>query len=121
VSPSGEVFSAPGAGDLPQLRGPEGTAAQVLRAYRRAVPLLSPLGSPVKELSLTPRGAWHATLASGLVLALGPGEWAARAERFVRAWPKLAPEARAAQYADLRYPSGFALKRAAEVNAAKKP
>jgi cell division protein FtsQ len=114
VSASGEVFSAPGAGDLPQLRGPEGAAAKVVREYRRAAALLAPLGSPVKEVSLSPRGAWHATLASGLVLALGPGDWGARAERFVRAWPKVDPQARAAGYADLRYPSGFALKRVAE-------
>jgi len=120
VSATGEVFAAPGAGDLPQLRGPEGTAPKVVRAYRRVAAVLAPLGSPVKELRLSPRGSWHATLASGLALALGPGDWGPRAERFARAWPKLTPEARAAEHADLRYPSGFALKRVAEVNAVKK-
>ena len=85
-----------------------------------ATGLLAPLGSSVEELALSPRGSWDATLASGLSLALGPGDWGPRTERFARAWPKLAPEARAAEYADLRYPSGFALKRVAEVNAAKK-
>jgi cell division protein FtsQ len=77
--------------------------------------VLAPLGSPIRELALSPRGGWRATLASGLAIALGPGDWGPRAERFARAWPQLAPEARAAEYADLRYPSGFALKRVAEV------
>jgi cell division protein FtsQ len=67
----------------------------------------------VAELRLTPRGAWHAVLDSGLSVALGRGEWGPRAARFAAAWPQLAEEARSATYADLRYPGGFALKRAA--------
>jgi cell division protein FtsQ len=121
VSAAGEVFSAPGAGDLPQLRGPAGSAGQVVREYPLVAAALAPVGSELKELALSPRGSWHATLASGLVLALGSGDWQPRARRFAQAWPQLAPEARASRYADLRYPGGFALKRAAEVNVVTKP
>ena len=113
VGAAGEVFTAAGAGALPQLRGPEGSAALVVHGYQAAIAALGPIGSAVKELRLSPRGAWHATLDSGLGIALGRGDWRARAERFAAAWPKLAPEARAADYADLRYPNGFALKRVA--------
>jgi cell division septal protein FtsQ len=67
----------------------------------------------IVEFRLSPRGGWHATLASGLAIALGRDDWRPRAERFVAAWPRLAPEARGTAYADLRYPGGFALKRAA--------
>jgi cell division protein FtsQ len=115
VSETGAVFAAPGAVSLPQLRGPEGSAARVVREYLLVVAAFAPLGLPVTELRLSPRGAWHATLASGLGIALGRGDWGPRAERFVRAWPKLSAEARASDYADLRYPGGFALKRAAKL------
>jgi cell division protein FtsQ len=121
VSAAGDVFKAPGAGPLPQLRGPEGSAARVVREYVAVSAVLAPLGAAVAELRLSPRGGLHATLASGLGIALGRGDWRPRAERFVRAWPKLEPEARGARYADLRYPSGFALKRPAQVTVVSKP
>ncbi len=113
VSRAGEVFVAPDAGELPRLRGPEGRAHEVVAGYLAAAAVFAPLGAPIVEFRLSPRGAWHATLASGLAIALGRGDWRPRAERFVAAWPRLAPEARGTVYADLRYPGGFALKRAA--------
>ena len=110
VSPTGEVFTATDAAALPQLRGPEGSAALLVAELPAIAVALAPLGSPVAQLRLTPRGAWEATTAEGLVLALGRGEHRARAERFARAWPRLSPEARGTRYADLRYPNGFALR-----------
>jgi cell division protein FtsQ len=114
VSPEGEVFSATGAGALPQLRGPDGSAPQLVREFGEVAAALAPVGV-VAELRLSPRGAWHAVLESGLAVALGRGDWRPRVERFAAAWPRLPEEARAASYADLRYPGGFALKRAAKV------
>ena len=118
ASPEGEVFAAPDAGKLPQLRGPDGSAPLVVREYAAVAVVLAPVGA-VTELRLSPRGAWHATLDSGLALALGRGEWRPRAERFAAAWPRLTEEARAATYADLRYPGGFTLKRTATLTATK--
>ena len=112
VSPTGEVFAAPDTRTLPRLRGPEGSAPQVVREFAEARAALAPVGE-LAEFRLSPRGAWHAVLDSGLAVALGRGEWRARADRFAAAWPKLSAEARASTYADLRYPGGFALKRAA--------
>lgn len=117
VSREGEVFAAPGAGPLPQLRGPEGTAPQVVREYIEAAAILAPVGG-LAEFRLSPRGAWFAILDSGLSVALGRGEWRPRAHRFVAAWPKLPGEARASSHADLRYPAGFALERAATLTLA---
>jgi len=113
VSRAGEVFVAPDAGELPRLRGPEGKALEVVAEYVAAAAVFAPLGAPIAEFRLSPRGAWHATLASGLAIALGRGDWRPRAERFVAAWPRLAPEAKGTVYADLRYSGGFALRRAA--------
>jgi cell division protein FtsQ len=115
VSPEGEIFIAPDASRLPQLRGPDASAPQVVREYAAVAAALAAVG-PFARLTLTPRGAWRATLESGLVVALGRGEWRARAERFVAAWPQLPEETRTATtHADLRYPGGFALKRTATV------
>ena len=118
VSPEGDVFTAADAAKLPRLRGPEGSAPQVVREFIAVAAALSPVG-PVAELRLTPRGAWHAILESGLSVALGRGEWRPRAARFAAAWPQLSEEARSATYADLRYPGGFALKRAATLTLTK--
>ena len=111
VSRDGVVFTARDARSLLRLRGPEGSAPEVTRAYAGVSAALAPLGSAVTEFRLSSRGAWHATLASGLTIALGRGDWRPRAERFAAAWPRLAPEARAAEHADLRYPNGFALRK----------
>jgi cell division protein FtsQ len=118
VSAAGEVFTAPGAGRLPQLRGPDAAAAEVVREFSAARDALAPVGV-VTEFRLSPRGAWHVVLDSGLALALGRGEWRPRAERFAAAWPRLPEDARAASYADLRYPGGFALKRSATLTTPK--
>jgi cell division protein FtsQ len=69
-----------------------------------------PLGSPLAELKLSPRGAWQVVLESGLVLELGRIDRVARLERFAAAWPRLALHDPAPRYADLRYPNGFALR-----------
>ncbi len=110
VSKRGEVFVAGDAGELPRLRGPEGTAVAMVQEYPTLARLLAPLGSPIAELRLSRRGAWQALLASGLVLELGRGDVAARAERFVAAWPQLAQQDPPPKYADLRYSNGFALR-----------
>jgi cell division protein FtsQ len=112
VSPEGDVFAATDARRLPRLRGPEGSAPEMVRELAAVTTALAPVGA-VAELRLTPRGAWHAVLESGLAVALGRGDWRPRAARFAAAWPQLSDEARASTYADLRYPGGFALKRAA--------
>jgi cell division protein FtsQ len=110
VSRAGEVFAAEGAGKLPRLRGPDGSAAVLVAELPEFVAALQPLGSPVAELRLSKRGAWEVLLESGLAVELGRGDWKPRALRFATAWPGLAEDARAARYADLRYPNGFALR-----------
>ncbi|HSJ97081.1 MAG TPA: cell division protein FtsQ/DivIB [Myxococcota bacterium] len=116
VSTRGEVFRAgDGAGDLPRFRGPEGSAPAMAWTYADIAPVLAPLGSPVAELRLSRRGAWHVVLRSGLTLQLGRGEIATRLERLVAAWPRITEREPAPEYVDLRYPNGFAARRAATV------
>ena len=109
VSRRGEVFAADYDGALPRLRGPEGSAPAMLAGFGTLAASLAPLGSPLAEVRLSPRGAWQAVLADGLVLELGRGDTAARVALLVAAWPQVAERVQAARYADLRYPNGFAI------------
>jgi cell division protein FtsQ len=116
VSDRGEVFTAPGGDNLPRLRGPDASAAPMVRELPEIVSRLAPLAIAVAEVRLSARGAWEVVLATGLTLELGRGEIGPRMQRFVEAWPRAGEAAAAARYADLRYANGFALRRAADIN-----
>lgn len=127
----GEAFSAY-AGDLPpdavlpQLRGPEDSERLVVQRYAEVARWFAPLQLRINELTLSPRYAWEVTLSDGIRLNLGRDPaadiadphgrsgalpFAARIERFVEAWPRLAQSlnGRSIASADLRYPNGFAI------------
>jgi len=113
VSKRGELFAAPGAGELPAFQGPDEAAPRMAEAYPAIAAALAPIGA-VQALRLSRRGGWQARLEGGLTLELGRDDWPARARRFVAAWARLPDEARATRYADLRYANGFALRRTSE-------
>jgi cell division protein FtsQ len=117
----GEVFEANvdevHRSDLPRLLGPDGESDQILGMYRTLAPLFDPLDAEVAQLELTGRGSWRVQLGSGAVVELGrgtPEEITERIERFVKTVPTVARQygrgADALESADLRYPTGFALK-----------
>src|SRR5439155_21095556 len=110
VSVKGEIFTAELAGDLPRFTGTAATAAAMAQEYPAIAQALEPTGVKVRELRLSPRGAWELLLDSGLVLALGRADIHARLARFVAAWPRLPDAARVARRADLRYGTGFGLR-----------
>ncbi|MCB2021710.1 MAG: cell division protein FtsQ/DivIB [Burkholderiaceae bacterium] len=118
VSRHGEVFEA-NIGDveddgLPTLRGPEGSASQVLAMWQRLGPVAAPMQARIEALTLSARGSWRAELDNGAVIELGRGsddEVLARAERFVATLPQVtARYGRALEYADLRHNDGYALR-----------
>lgn len=118
VSRHGEVFEA-NIGDveddgLPTLRGPEGSAPQVLAMWQRLVPVAAHMDARVDALSLSARGSWRAELDNGAEIELGRGsddEVIARALRFVATLPQVtARYGRALEYADLRHNDGYALR-----------
>lgn len=136
VNSHGEVFTAPlrpEAGDgrrltaLPQLAGPAGTAAEVLRRHAAFAAALAPLELRLDSVMLSPRYSWQLKLSNGLAVQLGRdsgdrsadknaadkgGEGVdARFARFVSIYPRtLAPLGRRLSYVDLRYGNGFALR-----------
>ena len=112
VSKRGEVFAVRYEEPLPRFRGQDAAAPLMARQYPAMVSALAALDSPIAELRLSARGAWQVKLASGLELELGRGDVETRMARFVAAWPQLAARGIAPQHADLRYPNGFAVRKA---------
>ena len=111
VSAEGEAFKASADAALPRLSGLEGSAREVVEAYKAYGETLAPLGLRVEELSLSPRRAWRLKTDSGLEIALGRKDAAQRLDRFVRHYREISERLGAAPaYVDLRYADGFAVK-----------
>jgi cell division protein FtsQ len=115
ASSRGEIFHAAYEATLPRVRAPDAMAPTIARALPQAQDAVKAIGSPISEITVSPRGAWHVVLASGLELEAGRADVAARLARFAGAWPQLAAAGTQAHHADLRYANGFALRRVADV------
>ncbi len=117
VNTFGEVFSASLSRDLhlPQLSGPSGSSAEVLRYYGDFTRILGPIGRRVDQVVLSPRLAWFLKLEDGMFVELGREQTKApigvRMQRFVDYYPTLSDARRQRPVAvDMRYPNGFALR-----------
>ena len=116
VGTEGEVFSADFAGDLPQLAGPEGSAALVATRFREFGAALASRALAIAELTLSPRGGWELRTAgkAPLTIELGRNEAGERLSRFVlyygRTVAALARAGTGTEYVDLRYRNGFAMR-----------
>ncbi len=118
VNTSGEVVRVSGAGlpaDLPRLDGPEGSAAQVLAAYREFAAALAPLDRRLAAVTLAARRSWRLVLAAPdgrrLTLVLDDAPARRRLERFARVYrATLAAQGDAIRQVDLRYTNGFAVE-----------
>jgi cell division protein FtsQ len=114
---SGEVFSSARVQDqqsLPLLRGPEGTAGELMASYLRLIALLEPLGLAVDALEMDERGQLEAGLVGGMRLVMGNHDFRERLQRFVAVYPvHLAARGGEIERVDLRYESGLAVAFAA--------
>jgi len=117
VTPQGEVFAAAYDGELPQLDGPEGRAADVTTRHREWSALVAPLGLDLRAISVSARGGWRVRAASAgapLAIELGRDEPDARLARFVAAYGRtigaLSRSGTRIGEVDLRYRNGFAAR-----------
>jgi cell division protein FtsQ len=109
VSTRGELFHGELQEELPRFSGPDSAAAEMTRRYPALARLSHPLGSPIREVRVSVRGAWQVVLASGLTLELGRDDIESRLARFAAAWPRL-PGPLPGSHVDLRYANGFAVQ-----------
>lgn len=115
VNEQGEVFSAASDDVLPQLGGPEGSAARVMEQYRELASLFARIGRRPHTVMLSAREAWQVRLDDGVLVELGRDQPKSpirqRVERLVQfygeALQRLGGEVSSI---DLRYPNGFAVR-----------
>ncbi|SAK48294.1 polypeptide-transport-associated domain-containing protein [Caballeronia arationis] len=120
VSVDGELFTANQGeldDDLPAFDGPEGTAKEVVARYRDFAKWFAPLDAHPDEVILSPRFAWTVKLSNGTQIELGrernQDTLFDRSRRFVAAWSSVTGRwGNDIEYADLRYPNGFAVRAA---------
>ncbi|PLK47180.1 cell division protein FtsQ/DivIB [Uliginosibacterium sp. TH139] len=117
VNGFGELFDAAANDSMPVFSGPPEASMHILAQMRRFNELLQPINRNVVALSLSGRHAWQLKLDDGMVVEVGKDQAKApideRLKRFVSMWPQLTKRLpRAVMVADLRYPSGFAVRMA---------
>lgn len=116
VNSHGELFFGRGEPVLPLLSGPAGTEGEVARRYLSFRELLAPLALEPRQVALSSRLAWQIRLSNGLIVQLGhdsdrDNSLEERLEKFVSVYPETVGKmAGRAQYVDLRYPNGFAVR-----------
>lgn len=114
LNPYGEVFSPPPEefpDRLPQIRGLEGRARELLAELGRLRIALRDRGLDVRALSEDARRAREIELANGIAVALGRLDHEGRIRRLLEAYPEaLAPQAGDIRRIDLRYTNGLAVE-----------
>src|SRR5262249_2887997 len=114
IGRDGAVFAAPGAESiqgLPHLSGPDDRLDDVMDFYQNTMRLFSGTGMGVSGVTLSERGGWTITLASGAEVEIGRERRAERLRRFIDVLPRLmAGRTAGFERADLRYANGFAIR-----------
>lgn len=116
VNQYGEIFFAESEQTLPSFIGQDGTSTEIAQHYAQFNQQIAELGLSVEQIALSPRHAWQLRLSNGTVLELGREEMQQRLARFVAVQGtedgrKMTEGRNAVKYVDLRYRSGFAVRR----------
>ncbi len=120
VNAQGEVFVANAADiltNLPRLIGADSQASGLLHTLRIIEPLFEPKDLAIEQLELSSRGSWRIGLDNGAVIDVGRADDTQLVEQLRRflsaltqATAQLNKSVQDLESADLRYPSGFAIK-----------
>lgn len=96
---------------LPQLNGPGGSEALLLRRFHDISQRLEPLGLQVTRLEQDPRRSWRFAVDAGFQVMLGRKEFARRLDRFVERVPQaLGDRIGQVDEIDMRYTNGFSVR-----------
>jgi len=102
---------------LPLLRGPEGHQKLVWEQYKIMNQELASAGLKIAYLTLSPRQAWQAQLANGMVLVLGRTDTLSKIQRATRLYTSvIGSRGDEVDYVDLRYANAIAVRWKAERN-----
>lgn len=125
INTYGEVFVANTAeaeedAQLLALDGPPESEQDVVEKLETMRDWFKPLKLEPLAVALSGRYAWRAKLSNGMVVEFGREQndedraaMEARVKRFVASWPQLTEQwGKQIDYADLRYPNGFAIRTA---------
>ncbi|MFS8977303.1 cell division protein FtsQ/DivIB [Cupriavidus necator] len=125
INTYGEVFVANTAeaeedAQLLALDGPPDSEGDVIEKLEVMRQWFKPLKAEPLAVALSGRYAWRAKLSNGMVVELGREQndeertaMEQRVRRFVAAWPQVTEQwGSQIDYADLRYPNGFAIRAA---------
>jgi cell division protein FtsQ len=112
VNTHGELFHAASDKDLPVFYGPGEGVKEVAEHYQIYGELLRPTGMKVSQVALSPRHAWQIGTDNGMVIELGREQVQQRLKKFADVYDRtLGALNMQVQYADLRYPNGFAVRK----------
>jgi cell division protein FtsQ len=125
INTYGEVFVANQAeaeedAQLLSLDGPADSEEDVVEKLEVMREWFKPLKTEPLVVTLSGRYAWRAKLSNGMVVELGREQTEEdrtamdqRVKRFVASWPQVTQQwGKEIEYADLRYPNGFAIRAA---------
>lgn len=125
INTYGEVFVANTAeaeedAQLLALEGPPDSEEDVVAKLEIMREWFKPMKVEPLGVALSGRYAWRAKLSNGMVVEFGREQndedraaMEARVKRFVASWPQLTEQwGKQIEYADLRYPNGFAIRAA---------
>lgn len=114
VNQRGEWFAADfntATSSLPELEGPDGTAATLSGEFIYINSVLKHLHLQASRLSMTHRRSWKLDLGNGLSLQLGRMNVHARLQRFMKIYQQIiANQLQKIESVDMRYTNGFAVR-----------
>lgn len=120
VDSYGDLFQAASDSDLPVFYGPGDGVREVAEHYAIFSRVLAVPGLKIEQLALSPRRAWTIRTAKGMVIELGREHVEDRLAKFAGVYQTtLGSLGRELQYADLRYPNGFAVRKPTQSSAHK--
>ena len=112
VNQGGELFQAASDEALPIFYGPSNGVKEVTKGYFTFSKMLAEMNLSIQQVSLSSRRAWEITTADNKKIALGREDMQTRLRRFIQAYQSESYiKSEDWQYADLRYPNGFSLKK----------
>ncbi len=95
---------------LPQLHGPDSSAAQVMNNFRELGKTLAQEKLSLNRLILNDRGNWSARLDNGVSIVFGAGEIMEKMRRFLFVYQQgLSTDFSRVETIDMRYSNGFAV------------